>query len=193
MIRFRCISLMIIGLVAALPAASPAVADEYRADPVHSTLVFKIGHLNISSIYGRFNGLSGTIAYDPDNPAKNRVEMSVPAANVDTNNPDRDAHLKSPDFFDADKHPGIRFKSVSFTPKGDGVYNVSGDLTLHGTTRRITVAVKRTGMGKDPWGGTRIGFETDFSIRRSDYGMTTMLDLVGDRVDLHMAVEAVLE
>ncbi len=179
-----------LGLMGVLPF--PALATEtYEVDSVHSAVVFRIKHLDIAYVYGRFNDLSGTLKIDNEAPDGSVVEIYAKTKNVDTFNPERDNHLRSPDFFDAKKFPVISFKSKSFTKVSKDMYEVSGDLSLHGVTRPLTVKVQRTGGGKDPWGGFRIGFETTFTIRRSDFGMQYMMEGVGDEVRIILSIEGV--
>ena len=130
-----------------------AAAETYEIDPVHSAAVFRIKHLGIAYVYGRFNDLSGTLKIDDKSPDSNLVDIHVKTKNVDTFNIERDNHLRSPDFFDAKKFPVISFKSKSFRKVSQNIYEVAGELTLHGVTRPLTVDVQQTGADKDPWGG----------------------------------------
>jgi polyisoprenoid-binding protein YceI len=181
---------MALGLLAVF--SHPAAATEtYQVDPVHSAAVFRIKHLGIAYLYGRFNDLSGTLKIDDKTPANSAVEVYAKTKNIDTFNSERDNHLRSPDFFDAKKFDIISFKSKSFTKVSKDMYEVTGDLALHGVTRPLTVKVQRTGSGKDPWGGFRIGYETTFSIRRSDFGMNFMMKGVGDEVRIILSIEGI--
>jgi polyisoprenoid-binding protein YceI len=172
-------------------AVSASAADTYKFDPVHSSLVFRVKHLDIAYVYGRFNNLTGTLTIDENNPSKNAVRASVEAANVDTDNDKRDDHLRSPDFFNIEKHSRVFFESTSFERTGADTYRVKGNLTLLGVTRPIEVTARHTGSGKDPWGGYRTGYETTFTIQRSDFGMDYLLGGVADEVTIILAVEAV--
>ena len=181
---------MILGLLAVL--SFPAAATEtYQVDPVHSSAIFRIKHLGIAYVYGRLNDLSGTLKINDETPASSVVEIYAKTKNVDTFNSERDNHLRSPDFFHAKKFPMVSFISKSFTKVGKDVYEVTGDLALHGVTRPLTVKAQRTGEGKDPWGGFRIGFETTFTIRRSDFGMNFMMGGVGDEVRIILSIEGI--
>lgn len=171
--------------------ASPAAADVFKVDPAHSAITFRIKHLGISYVHGRFNNAFGTITFDENRPANNAVEIAVKVNDIDTSIAKRDTHLKSPEFFDAVKYPLISFRSETFQRIGERTYEVSGPLSFHGVTRPLTVKVEFIGSGKDPWGGHRAGFETAFTIKRSDFGMTHMLGSVGDEVQLNVNVEAV--
>ena len=181
---------MVLGVLAVF--SHPAAATEtYQVDPVHSAAVFRIKHLGITYLYGRFNDLSGTLKIDDKTPANSVVEVYAKTKSIDTFNSERDNHLRSPDFFDAKKFDIISFKSKSFTKVSIDVYEVTGDLALHGVTRPLTVKVQRTGSGKDPWGGFRIGYETTFTIKRSDFGMSFMMEGVGDEVRIILSIEGI--
>ena len=182
--------LMILGLLAVF--SFPAAATEtYQVDPVHSSVIFRIKHLGIAYVYGRINNLSGTLKIDEGTPAGSVVEIYAKAKNVDTFNSERDNHLRSPDFFHSKKFPIVSFKSTSFTKTSNDMYEVTGDLTLLGVTRPLTVKVQRTGAGEDPWGGFRIGFETTFTIKRSDFGMNFMMGGIGDEVRIILSIEGI--
>jgi len=165
-------------------------AETYAVDPVHSFVTFRIKHLNTSYTYGRFNSPEGAINYDAANPEKTTLEVTVKVANVDTNNAARDNHLKSPTFFNVKEFPTITFKSNAAQKKDDTHLEITGDLTLLGVTKSITLNVEITGTGKDMKGNPLVGFETTLAIKRSDYGMKEMLDAVGDDVSLAISIEA---
>ncbi len=170
--------------------ASSARAESYKVDPVHSSIVFSIKHLDVSNTYGRFNGATGTVEYDAANPALSSFDVQVQAKNIDTAVPQRDQHLRSADFLDVEKFAIISFKSTSVKPASEDALEVTGDLTLHGETKPITVTLKKTGQGQDPQGKNRIGFETQFTINRTEYGMKPFPG-VGDEVHLTVALEAI--
>jgi polyisoprenoid-binding protein YceI len=177
-----------------LPGLLPrAGADTFKVDPVHSALVFRVKHLGVGYFYGRFNDLTGTVTLDEKNPADASFQLQVKADSVDTGQAKRDNHLKSPDFFNAKEFPTISFRSKQVKPLKGGALEVTGDLTLHGVTKSITVKVKRVGSGNDPFGKFRAGFETDFLIRRSDYGMNFMPQALGDDIWLLVGFEAIRE
>lgn len=182
------ISLAALALFGALSLPANA-ADTYTLDPAHSTVTFRIKHLNVSYFYGRFNDISGAMIVDEADPSKSSVELSIKADSVYTNNEKRDQHLKSPDFFNTAQFPALSFKSTSVAKKGETTYAVTGDLSVHGVTKSITVDFERTGTGKDPWGNTRTGAEAIFTIKRSDYGMTFMPDGLGEEVKLMVSLE----
>ena len=146
---------------------SPAdVGEAFQVDAVHSTAIFRVHHLGAGMFYGRFNDISGTITGD-ENPA---FDISIDINSVDTNNEKLDAHLKSPDFFNAVEFSEMTFKSSATKKVGDDKYEVKGDITIHGVTKPLTVTMTKTGQvtGRR---GESIGFEMEFQISRSDYGM----------------------
>ena len=174
-----------------LSGAVPAAAATYLLDPAHTYILFRVKHLDIGYSYGRYNGPEGVIEWDDAAPEKSRVEMSVSAGNVDTDVDKRDQHLRSADFFNVDQYKTINFKSTSVKKTGDTTFDVTGDLTFLGKTRPVTVAVQQTGAGKDPWGKYRVGFETTFIIKRSEWGMNFMLNGVSDAVDVTVSAEGI--
>ena len=124
-------------------------AETYKLDPAHTSIVFRVKHLGVSYVFGRFNGPTGSFVFDESSPSKNAIEMQAETKNIDTAVEKRDTHLKSPDFFNAGEYPLVSFKSKSVKKSGETAYEVSGDLTLLGKTRPITVEVHATGAGKD--------------------------------------------
>lgn len=185
----RNLRLACFGLVAL--AAPVLAADTYQVDPEHASVVFKVKHLDVSYVWGRFNQVAGTVVLDEQNPAASRIEIVIQTASVDTGNERRDRHLRSADFFDAEQFPEIRFVSKQMTRKESNLWEVTGDLTLHGVTRPLTVQITKVGEGKDPWGGHRLGGELSLTIKRSDFGMTGMIGPVGDEVTIHVSLEAI--
>lgn len=171
----------------------------YKVDPVHSSVVFRIKHLNVSYFYGLFSDVQGRYLFDPADPGNSRFEFQVRASSVDTDNTKRDSHLKSPDFFNVKKYPKISFTSTKVTKaekkEGDDVearYEIEGDLTLLGVTKPIKVTLDYIGGGTDPWGGYRTGFESVFTVKRSEFGMKTMLpDGLGDEVRIMVGIEGI--
>ena len=180
-----------------LTAPQTAVTT-WNIDPVHSVAEFKVKHMMISNVKGQFTGLSGKLALDESDIAHSRVEATIDAATINTRDAQRDTHLKSPDFFDAEKFPTLSFKSTRVTRRGDDELSVEGELTIHGVTRNVTFAVEGpTAPAKDPWGNTRIGVSATTKINRKDYGLTwnaaleTGGILVGDEVTLTLDVQFV--
>lgn len=178
MTRFATIALSLIAFLAA-----PALAAEtYKVDPVHSSTVFRIKHANASFFWGRFNEQSGTFTLDEADPAKSTFQITINADKVDTNNQKRDDHVKSPDFFNSKQYPAITFKSTK-VEKGEGnVLNVTGDLSFHGVTKPITVAVELTGKGALPPNMPRAGIEATFTVKMSDFGIKGMPGALSDEV-----------
>jgi polyisoprenoid-binding protein YceI len=183
-------------LAAALAVASPALAaDTYQFDKSHTTVAFQVRHV-VTNVGGRFQDFSGTIKVDRARPESSSVEFTIQVASIDTSEPKRDEHLKSPDFFDAANQPTITFKSTSVKVTGRDAYEVTGQLTMRGVTKTITLPVTFLGEGKDPWGNEKVGFELSATLDRKDYGIVwnKTLDqggvLLGDLVKVQISVEA---
>jgi polyisoprenoid-binding protein YceI len=170
-------------------ASRAQAADNYKIDPVHSSVVFKIDHFGVAPFYGRFNQPTGTIALDKADASKSSFTFELKTENVDTGNEKRDAHLKSPDFFDAKQFPTISFKSKSVKADGDK-YAVTGDLTMHGVTKEITLTLNKVAEKDTGKMGYRTGWTTETTLKRSDYGMSGMVGPLGDEVTIIIALEA---
>jgi polyisoprenoid-binding protein YceI len=169
---------------------SANAADTFKVDPVHSFVLFSVQHLGIANTYGRFNDISGMVVFDKDNPSKSSVELLVQVESLDTHNSIRDRSVKSPDFFDAKQFPTMTFKSTKVEGSGD-TFKVSGDLTIHGVTKPLTVEFRKGGEGKGVFGEMRGGGETHFTIRRSDFGMNFQQGAVGDEVNITLSLEGI--
>ncbi len=171
--------------------------SRWTIDVAHSTAEFSIRHLMISTVKGRFSGIEGTIVGEPEHLENATVEVSVDIASVDTRQSERDAHLRSQDFFDVEKFPQMVFKSTKITPTGNNRYAIVGDLSIHGVTRSETFEVSFEGRAKDPWGGERAGFSVSAKINRKDYGLKWNVALeaggvmVGDEVKINVEIEAI--
>jgi polyisoprenoid-binding protein YceI len=170
----------------------------WNIDPAHTVAEFKVKHMMIANVKGHFSGVSGSLVRDESNPANDRVEATIDVSSVETRNDQRDQHLKSPDFFDAEKFPTLHFKSTAVKVVGDGELSVEGDLTIHGVTRKASFAVEGpTPPAKDPWGNTRIGLSATTKILRKDFGLTynaaleTGGVLVGDEVTITLDAQFV--
>ena len=175
--------------VAALGLGTPAIAAEpFQVDPVHSSVLFRVKHMNASYTYGRFNEIGGKFAVDEADPGKSIFDLSVKGESIDTASAARDKHLKGPDFFNAKQFPTITFKSKSVTKSAAG-YDVAGDLTLHGVTRPVTFKLAVTGTAKGMKGESLSGVEASTVLKRSDFGMTFMVGPVGDEVQVTVALE----
>jgi len=183
-------------LAAAVLAASPALAaDSYSFDKAHTTVLFQVRHI-LTNVTGKFKDFDGTIQIDKANPAASAVDFTIQAASIDTNEPKRDEHLRSADFFDVANHPKLTFKSTSIKPAGKDSYQVTGELTMRGVTRPVTLDVAFLGEGKDPWGNDKMGFDVTGKLNRKDFDMNwnKALDnggvLLADEVKVQIAVEA---
>ena len=174
----------------------PLHADTFAIDPSHSEVGFQIRHF-VSQARGRFNEFSGTVDMDPKNLPASSVDFKIKAASIDTNQPDRDKHLRSPEFFDVEKFPEITFKSKSIKATGKDTYDVTGTLTMHGVSKDITLPVTYLGQVKDPRGNTHAGFSTGITLNRKDYGIVwnQALDaggaMLGDDVKINIDLETV--
>ena len=171
-------------------ARSAPAAATWSGDTVHSHVLFKIKHLGTSWSWGRFNDFTVGVTANEEGTELTGVEFDVKTASVDTGNAKRDGHLRTPDFFNAAQFPGITFKSKSVKATGETAWDVSGDLTLHGVTRPLTVRVAKVGSGKGMDGEKLLGLETTFTIKRSDFDMKSSLPAIGDEVMITVAVEA---
>ena len=176
---------------------TPATATTtWNIDPAHSSAEFKVKHMMISNVKGTFSGLSGTLIEHATDSTLSSVEASIPLATISTGDAQRDGHLKSAEFFDADKYPTLNFKSTKVVKKGEAEYEVTGDLTVHGVTKPVKFAVEGpSAPGKDPWGNTRIGLSATTKINRKDFGLewNAALEtggfLIGEEVAITLEVE----
>lgn len=151
-------------------AGSLFAADTYKIDKSHSDATFQIRHL-VSKVSGRFGEFGGTITGDLARPQTAKVEFTIKAASINTDEPKRDEHLRGEDFFDVAKFPQITFRSTSIAPAGKNRFNVTGDFTMHGVTKRITLPVEYLGATKDAWGNEKHGFSVEAELSRKDYGI----------------------
>ena len=176
--------------------AAPA-RTRWTIDPTHSHVEFSVRHLMIATVKGRFAEVEGTVELDEADDANVSVDVAIAAASVDTRVAQRDAHLRSPDFFDVERFPRLTFKSRRALKGASGHWTVVGDLTIHGVTREVSLDVTEQGRQADPWGGRRAGFEARATIKRSDFGLTWNQALetggvvVGDDVKISIDVELV--
>ena len=181
-----------LSVVVLLMLSAQSRGDTYKVDPVHSATVFRIQHANLGYVWGRINDPSGTFSLDAADPTKSTFNLELQVANVDTHNDKRDAHLKSPDFFNAKQYPTITFKSKSVKAgSAANMLEVTGDLTMHGVTKSVMISVELTGKGEFPPGTQRAGVEATFTVKRSEFDMTKMVGPVGDEVRLVVALEGV--
>lgn len=167
----------------------------WELDTTHSHVNFAVKHMMFSTVRGKFKVFSGTLNIDEQNPANSWVEAQADASSVDTNEPNRDNHLRSGDFFDVEKYPTFTFKSTSVEKNGDS-YKVAGDLTIHGVTKPVVFDAEYLGQGKNPWGIMVAGLSATTKIRRSDFGLhyNAALEaggvLVGEEVKIELDLEA---
>lgn len=164
-------------------------------EPTHSEVNFKVRHMMISNVSGHFKSFDSSVETDDENIATASVSFTVNVDSISTNNEQRDGHLKSADFFDAENHPQIKFISTSLTSKGGDDYKLKGNLTIRSTTKEVTFDVEFGGIAKDPWGNTRAGFSVTGKINRKDYGLNWSAVteaggiVVGDDVKFEVHVE----
>lgn len=174
------------------------MTTKYQLDPAHSIASFSIKHMMIAKVHGSFQKLSGELIYDPEAPEKSQIEASIDVSSINTNESQRDAHLKSADFFDVEKFPQILFKSQEIMKSKSGELTIKGLLTIHGITQNIQLEVEGPSAEmKDPWGNIKIGASAKTMIKRKDFGLTwnAALEaggfLVGDDVTINLDVQFV--
>ena len=174
---------------------SPLRADEYVVEPSHTSVIFGISHYGYSFTYGRFNKVSGDFTLDPAKPEAASFTLAIDAASIDTNDAKRDDHLRGPDFLNTGEFPVISFKSNKVAVKKEGettVYVVSGELTMHGETKPVTLNLQKLGEGPGPTGqGFYTGFNCQTKLNRSEWGMTKMIPNIGDEVAVTISFEGV--
>lgn len=174
----------------ALAVSAAAQTGTWQIDPSHSSAQFSVRHLGVSTVRGAFTKVSGSAKYDPD-PAKVSLDATIDASSVDTRVEMRDNDLRSPNFLDVQKYPTIRFHSKSVKAAGPGKLQITGDLTIHGTTKEVMLDVDGPSAPmKDPWGNQRIGASATTRINRKDFGVNGAAGVVGD--DLTITIDAEL-
>lgn len=177
--------------------AESTTTTTWTIDPAHTTVEFSLKHLMISTVRGHFGAVSGTIVLDEANPSASSVTAEIDVTSIDTRQEQRDAHLRSADFFEVEKYPNITFKSTRIESLGGGRYNVYGDLAIRDVTREVVLETTDEGRGGDPWGGQRAGFSATTRIDRRDFGLTwnqaleTGGVLVGNDIKISLEVQAV--
>ncbi|MEO0596561.1 MAG: YceI family protein [Chloroflexota bacterium] len=144
----------------------------WQLDNAHSSADFTVRHMMVTNVRGSFGTVSGTIEFDPENPAAASVNATIDVSTINTNNADRDGHLRSGDFFDVETYPSITFKSTNVEPTGDNTANITGDLTIRDITKPVTLEVEYLFGGTSPFGDVRAGFEARGSINREEFGLT---------------------
>jgi len=168
----------------------------YKIDKAHSEVTFQVRHL-LTKVRGRFTDFEGSILYNEANPEQSSVTFTIQAGSIDTAEPDRDKHLRTPDFFDVETFPTLTFQTSRITKRGPETYDVIGTLAMHGVSKELVLPVAHMGKAKDPWGGDRLGFEAETTLNRKDFGLNwnAMLEaggfLVGDEVKVSIEIQAV--
>lgn len=181
----------------ALLLSSMAFADKpggtYAFDKkgAHQFVMFKISHLGYSWLYGNFNEFTGSFTVDEDNPENSKVRAEIKTASIDSNHAERDKHLRSDDFLDVSKYPTATFESTGIEQTGERTAKITGDFTLHGITKPVTLDAKMIGYGDDPWGGYRMGLEASTTLKLADFGITKDLGPASETVEIIISVEGV--
>jgi len=176
---------------------SATITGLYKIDPSHSRIGFVARHAMVAKVRGSFNDFDGTGYLDAEDPSRSHFQLTIKATSIDTRNAERDAHLRSNDFFSMDEYPEITFATTKVEPLPESSYRVTGDLTLKGVTKPITFDLEHTGNVVDPWGNTRIGFEGSTTVNRKDWGVNWNVALeaggvlVGENVTLEFEISAV--
>lgn len=176
---------------------SPSLTGTYSIDPAHSRIGFVARHAMVTKVRGSFNEFDGSGHFDADQPERSSLRLTIQAASIDTRNADRDAHLRSNDFFDMEQHPTITFTSTSVRRVADDSFEVTGDLTIKGVTKSLTFELAYEGSATDPFGNERIGFEGGTTVNRKDFGLAWNAPLeaggvlVGEKVKLEFEVSAI--
>lgn len=179
----------------AVLSSAPALADEYELDPAHSTAQFSVRHMMVSTVRGQFDRVTGTASLDEKDLTKSKVEVSIEAKSINTREPKRDEHLRSPDFFDAVKFPAVTFSSTKVEKAEGGKFKVTGDLTMRGVKKSVTLLAEITAPVKNPWGQQVRGVTASGKLNRKDWGLTWNKGLeaggvlVGDEIQLVIDAE----
>lgn len=177
--------------------AATAQTTSWQIDPVHSSITFGVDYMVLTEVTGNFSDFGGTLQQHGGDFTKSKVNVSIKTSSINTENEKRDGHLRSPDFFDAQKFPEITFASKSFEKQTANEYQIMGDLTMHGVTKPVVISAKYTGQAKDPWGNTRQGFKGTTTINRADFGIkyNSVLEtgslLIGENVDVTLNIQLI--
>jgi polyisoprenoid-binding protein YceI len=197
-VRTLIASVTLVAASLGIARVAPA-AETYKIDPAHMSIVFSVGHAGLSYTYGFFKEAAGSYVLDEDNPAQSRFQLVIKVDSLDTNNAKRDEHLRSPSFFNSRQFPEIRFDSTACnrveTPEGNIVYEVTGNLTIHGVTRSIKLPLQMLAKGPGPYKDQRTGFLCQLSLKRSDFDMDYLVqeNLVGDAVSVTISFEGFVD
>jgi polyisoprenoid-binding protein YceI len=191
-IPMRISRLFVFAGLLAFAFAVQAAPVTYTMDPNHTQVLFTWNHFGFSNPTANFNQVKGTVVYDAADPGKSSVEVSMPLAGLDTHVPALDAHLKEADFFDAAKDPVVTFRSTRVEAAGPGKLKVTGDLTVHGVTRPVTLDVTINKAGTQPaWKAQAVGFDATATLKRSDFGVSRYVPMVSDEIRIHITTEAI--
>ncbi|MGB5834200.1 MAG: YceI family protein [Thiohalocapsa sp.] len=176
-----------------LPGVAAAEVEKYVIDTegAHAFVQFRIKHLGYSWLYGRFNDFGGTFSYDTEDPNNSVIEVDIKTASLDSNHAERDKHLRGEDFLDVSKYPDAGFKSTGFSMNDDGTGSLTGDFTLRGTTKPVTIEVEEIGTGPDPWGGYRRGFQGSTTFALKDFGIDYDLGPASQEIEIILSVEGI--
>lgn len=186
---------LILSLTAGLLFTGAMAQTKWSVDPSHSNVKFSVTHMVVSEVEGSFRGFEGALIAPTADFNKSTIEFTVNVASINTDNEQRDSHLKGDDFFNADKFPAMTFKSTSFTKEAGNKFTLKGNLTIRDVTKPVTFEVTYGGTAKDPWGNTKAGFKAKGSIKRLEYGLkwNTLTEaggmVVGDEVGLLLNIE----
>lgn len=183
--------LLVSALTSAIALPSMVNAADYKIDSsgAHASVNFKVSHLGYSFIQGRFNTFSGDFSFDANNVEASKVAVTIDTTSLDSNHAERDKHIRSADFINAGKYSTSTFVSTKVVKKADGGLAISGDLTLHGVTKNITLDASFIGEGNDPWGGYRAGFEATTRLELKDFNIKVMG--ASSYVDMELHVEGI--
>ena len=187
---------ILIPLLAVL-LSTPAFADKpggtyhFDTEGQHQFILFKISHLGYSWLYGNFNEFTGSFTVDEENPENSKVRAEIQTASIDSNHAERDKHLRSDDFLDVSEYPTATFESTRIEQTGERTAKITGDFTLHGVTKPVTLDAKMIGYGDDPWGGYRMGLEASTTLKLADFGITKDLGPASETVEIIISVEGV--
>jgi polyisoprenoid-binding protein YceI len=174
---------------ALITSVANAATYDIDNEGAHASINFKIQHLGYSWLTGRFNDFDGSFEYDAAKPETSAINVTIDTTSIDSNHAERDKHLKGSDFLDVKKYPTATFKSTGFKSTGEGAGNMTGEFTMHGVTKTITIPVERIGEGDDPWGGYRAGFSGATVLKLSDYGIDYNLGPASSTVEIELHVE----
>lgn len=189
--KYKLISSIALSIVFSVPSLLQAADYVIDTEKAHAFIQFRIKHLGYSWLLGRFNDFDGSFSYDETKPTASTVEVSIRTASIDSNHAERDKHLRGEEFLEVDRFPEATFVSTGYTENADKTAVMTGNLTLHGVTRPVSIAVKPVGHGPDPWGGKRRGFEGTTRLKLTDYNIDFDLGPAAREVELFLSVEGI--